>query len=134
LRPTEGGTVSAQPDKRYRSRPVTSNLGSKKPSAPRELAGGQLVGGGRSPVHQVGEPVAELEQLAILRWMEEARREARGMERRPEAVAGPGEVTAGGGRVQAGIDAAEEDFQPRGKDVAQALAVRGRKIRGARTA
>jgi hypothetical protein len=60
--------------------------------------------------------------------MEKARREARGVQRRPEAVAGPREVEAGRRRVQAGIDAAEQDLQVRGDDVAQALAVRGAKL------
>jgi hypothetical protein len=94
----------------------------------------ELVRGGRSPVHQVGQAAAEREEAAVFRWMEETGGEARRVQRRPEPITGTGEVEARGGRVEAGVDAAEENPESRGEDVAQALAVRGGEGGLARTA
>jgi hypothetical protein len=44
------------------------------------------------------------------------------MQRRPEAVAGTGEMESGRGGIEAGVDAAEQDFQARRDDVTQAFA------------
>jgi hypothetical protein len=60
--------------------------------------------------------------------MEKARREARGMQGGPEAIARAGEVKAGRRGVQARVDAAEQDLQARRDDVAQALAARGAQV------
>ena len=51
--------------------------------------------------------------------MKEPRRKAGGMQRRPEAIARAREVKPGGGGIEAWVDAAEEDLQPRRDDVAQ---------------
>ena len=59
------------------------------------------------PFHQVGDPDAENE-LPLFFGSEEAVGETRGVERLPEAVAGPGEVRPVGRRPQPRIDPAEE--------------------------
>ena len=74
---------------------------------------------------QVGEAVPLFEEEILFPWPEPARREPAGMQRRPEAVAGAREMVASGGRVEAGIDAAEEDLQVRRDDVAQRLRASG---------
>jgi dihydroorotate dehydrogenase (fumarate) len=47
--------------------------------------------------------------------------QAGGQRRRPEAVAGAGEVVAGGGGIEPGIDADEQHLQPGGDDVPDSL-------------
>ena len=54
--------------------------------------------------------------------MEQPRREAGGVQREPEAVARPGEMVAGGGGVKAGVDAAEENPEPRRDHILKPLA------------
>ena len=56
--------------------------------------------------------------------MKEPGREAGGVQRGPEAVAGSGEVVAGRGGVKAGVDAAEEYGKTGRDDIAQPLAAR----------
>src|SRR5258707_14750035 len=60
-----------------------------------------------------------LQQLALLGRMEEPRREAGSVNRRPEAVTRPPEVLLDGGGVETGVDAAEEDVEIAGDDVRQ---------------
>jgi hypothetical protein len=43
--------------------------------------------------------------------VEQSRRKACAVQRGPEAVAGPREVVSGGGRIEAGVDAAKKDLQ-----------------------
>jgi hypothetical protein len=50
------------------------------------------------------------------------------MQRGPETISRAGEVMAGCRGVQAGIDAAEEDFQARCDQIWYSAAERGRKI------
>ena len=54
---------------------------------------------------------AELEQLELLSWLEQPRREPGVVEQSPEVVARVREVGVGGGRHAAGIDATEDDVQ-----------------------
>jgi len=54
-----------------------------------------------------------------------SRGKSREVQRRPEPVARAGEVVAGGGGVETGVDADEQDLQAGRDDIAQALA-RGR--------
>jgi hypothetical protein len=54
--------------------------------------------------------------------MEEAGGEAGAVEGRPEPVAGTAEVLLDGGRVETGIDAAEEDVEIRRNDIRQRFA------------
>ena len=70
-------------------------------------------------------PQRRVEQFAVLEGRELSIAEAAGEEGRPEAIAGPGEVMADRRRVEARIDAAEEDEQVRREDVGDGLAVSG---------
>jgi hypothetical protein len=74
------------------------------------------------------------QQLAIFRGMEKPRREAGAMQRGPEAVARTRKVKPRGGRIETGVDAAEEDGEVRREDIAQPLAARPVEIGGARPA
>jgi hypothetical protein len=60
--------------------------------------------------------------------MEQSRRKACAVQGGPEAVAGTREVVAGGGRVQAGVDAAEENFQARRDYILEAFVDGGGEI------
>jgi len=119
---TESRAVSPESGKSDGARPVAAHFGGQPAAAGDQLVRRQLVRGGRGAVHQICQTVAELEQAAVLRRIEAPRREAGGMQRRPEAVARTGEVKPGRGGIQAGVDAAEQDFQCRADDVAQPLA------------
>ena len=87
-----------------------------------QLFARELVRGGGRAGDDVRDAEAELQQLALLRRMEEPRRESGAMERRPEAIAGTAEVLLHGRGVETGIDAAEEDVEMRRDDVRQGLA------------
>src|SRR5439155_5253661 len=60
-------------------------------------------------------PIAEGRPLLLRR--EQMGSEARVVQEAPEVVARVGEVSAGGGRAPAGVDAAEDDAQPGREDV-----------------
>jgi hypothetical protein len=133
-RPTESGAVGAEAYEDDRARPIPAHLRRQALCAADELAGRQLVGCSGRAIDEVGEAAAMAQQPAILRRVEKARREAGTVQGGPEPVAGPREVKAGRGRIEARVDAAEEDDQARREDVAQALAARPREIGGARPA
>src|SRR3954462_10764024 len=118
----EGVAIGADAEKRDDLRLQSPHLGGEAPAPDDEFLGRDFIGGGGSPVHKVGDAVASAEQLALIRRMQEPCGEARGMQRGPEAVAGPGEVMAGGGGVQTGIDADEQHPQIGADDVADAFA------------
>jgi hypothetical protein len=131
---TEGGTVRAEPYERHRARPKAADLRSKFLSSKNQFGRGQLVGSRGPPVHEVGQAVAELQKPFVFRRMKPVWRESRGMQRGPETVAGTREMKAGGGGIQSGIDAAEQDLEARADDVAQALAGGGLQLSPARRA
>jgi hypothetical protein len=56
------------------------------------------------------------------------------MQGRPETITGSSEVMTGGARVQAGVDAAKQYPQAGRDHIRDALAVRGGKLRLARSA
>ena len=87
-----------------------------------------LIGGGGSPVHEVGDAIAAAEQLALLRGMQEPCGETRSMQRRPETVARTGEVMPGKRGVQTRIDADEEHPQSRCDDIANAFVLAGEEL------
>jgi hypothetical protein len=62
-----------------------------------------------------------LQQLALFGRMEKARREAGLVNRRPEAITRASEMLLHRGRVEAGIDTAEEDVEIRRDDIRQRL-------------
>jgi hypothetical protein len=89
----------------------------------RELGRRELRRRPRRPIDEVRDPQAEGRQQAVLAGGQPARREARPVQRRPEAVARPGEVVAALGREQRRVDPAEEDEQIVGDDVGERLDV-----------
>jgi len=115
-------TIGTHAEKSHRTRTVASNLARQARTPGDEFRGLELSGAGRGTPDQVGEPVTQPRKGFLLRRMQQPGREARRVQRGPEAVAGPGEVVARGGGVEAGIDAAEKDRQARRDDVAQLLA------------
>src|SRR5262245_25691182 len=50
------------------------------------------------------------------------------MERGPEAIAGPAEVSADGGRVETGVNTGEENNQVFGDEIGHALVVSGEEL------
>ena len=97
-----------------------------------DLVGSELGGGRGRAVDEVGDAEAGLEHGVAVPGRQESIGEARGVERRPEAVARPGEMAPGGARVAARVDAAEEDAQVRGDEVGDGQAVGGREFGGRR--
>lgn len=104
--------------------PEAPQLRGKALAAGYEFRGRELLGGCGGAVHQVAHAIALLEELVLLRRVEQAAGEPGGMQRRPEAIARAREVMAGGGRVQPGVDAYEKDLQVRRNHVLQPLAAR----------
>src|SRR5260221_13450847 len=83
-------------------------------------------------IDEVGDAVAVIQELALLRRMEQATGEAGRVQCRPEAVSGAGEVMTRGGRVQARINSDEQDVQAMRDYVPKAFSFRGEKLRLAR--
>ena len=71
-------------------------------------------------------PCRERHVLSVV--MEEAWGEAAAVEGGPEAVAGAAEVAADGGRVEAGVDAGEEDDEVFGDEIRDLLVARGEEL------
>jgi hypothetical protein len=74
-----------------------------------QLLGRQLRRRPGGAVGEVGDPDAQRRQLAVLVGREQARREARRVQRGPEPVARPGEVMAALRGGQRRVDADEQD-------------------------
>ncbi len=117
FRSIECRAIGADADDGEEPRCVAFHFAREDPAAFDELFARQLVGGGGGAGDDVGDADAEVQELALLRGREEARREAGAMERGPEAVAGSSEMLLDGSGVEAGIDAAEEDVEVRRDDV-----------------
>lgn len=66
-----------------------------------------------------------MEQRGLVGRAQQRRGEACGVERRPEAIAGAGEVVSGGGRVASWIDPAKQDAEARRNDVRHVPAEHG---------
>jgi len=94
----------------FRRQPVAS---------PDELIAAQLAGSGRGPIDEIGDAACACQQRALFRWVQNARRESGAVQSGPETVARTGEVKAGRGRIEPGIDADEKDLEPGSDDVAQ---------------
>src|SRR6266513_2326022 len=96
-------------------RPVALHLPREPPRPGAELLPLELGRGRRGPRHEIRDPVARVQQLALVPRREQARGEPRAMQHGPEAIAGPSEVMARRAGVETRIDAAEEHAQP-GRD------------------
>lgn len=89
-------------------KPLTSAL---------EVRGTKVARAASGASRRVREPDPEREELELLARIEEARREAGGVQEAPEVVARIREVRTGGRARAPGIDAAEEDPQSGPQDV-----------------
>src|SRR5215471_9882885 len=116
----ERRSIGADPEHGQHLRTVTDEQLTQSVAAAAQLLRAQLVGPCGGTRRQVGaaEPVARQQSVLVRR--EQPIGEARAVQRRPEAVARTREVVANSGRVEAGIDAAEEDSQTRRDDVRDA--------------
>src|SRR3989442_1547514 len=88
----------------------------------------------RREVEEVRDADAAREELALVERRQLAVREARAMERRPEAIAGTREMMADRRGVEPGIDPAEEDAQAGRDHVGDALPARGEQVLAGRPA
>ena len=82
-----------------------------------QLLGAQLGGRPRGTVGEVGDADAERRQVAVLVGREDAGRESRSVQRRPEPVARPREVVAALRGGQRRVDADEQDPKARPDDI-----------------
>ena len=112
----------ADAEERHRFRPQAAHLGSEAPSTGDELLRRNLVRRGGGAIDEIGDAITGLQEQALLRRVQKARRKAGGVQRRPEAVARAREVMAGGGRVQARVDADEQHPQVGRHHIADAFA------------
>jgi hypothetical protein len=108
-RALEGKTVGADPDHCHRARSKAADLPEEPPLSGPQLIRRELGRGCRRARHQVGDPNAILEEKFLLPGLQEPAGKAAGVESGPEPIARPGEMMAGGGGVESGIDAREED-------------------------
>ncbi len=81
---------------------------------------GEFIGAGGGAIDDIRNAEFVVEKEIAFKWGEESRREAAGVEGGPEAVAGPAEVAADGGGVEAGVDAGEEDDEVFGDEIRDA--------------
>ncbi len=121
--------VGADAEKCHRRWTIAPHFCSEPSAAGDEFLRRELIGARGGAIHQVGDAIAALEQLALFRRMQQPVAEARRMQRGPEAVAGPREVVPRGGGVEAGIDADEEHAQAGRNDIGNALAFGGPQLR-----
>ena len=99
-----------------------------------ELGAGQLRGLGGGPGDQVRDAQPVAGQQILLTGSQPPGGEARSVQRGPEPVAGPGEVMAGRGGVQARVDAAEQHVERlarRGQHVRHRAAAGRRQVKAA---
>lgn len=101
----------------------TFHFGFEASTASAKFVVGQFIGTGGGAIDDVGDAEIEIEKEFTLKGREEARRESAIVECGPEAVAGPAEVSADGGGVEARVDAGEKDDEVLGDEIRHALVV-----------
>ena len=122
----ERDPVSADSDHRHATGTKPTHLPDQSlPSRPQYVRG-ELGRRRRSPGDQVRNPDSFRKQQLFFPRLQQAVCEAGGMQRWPEAVAGPGKMVAGGSRVETGIDTAEQHAEAGCEQVGD-LATRSRK-------
>jgi hypothetical protein len=84
----------------------------------------EFIGAGGRAIDDVSDTEFVVEKQIAFKWREESWREAAGVQGGPEAVAGPAEVAADGGGVEARVDASEEDDEIFGDEIGDALILR----------
>ncbi len=113
----ERATVRLLADESDHARPELAREGLEPLGAAGEVSGSEIAGAGRRPVGGVRDTDPERQQVELLGGLEQARREAGGVEQAPEVVAGVGEVRVRGIRMPARVDATEDDREPRREHV-----------------
>lgn len=123
--PPECCAIGAHPQDGNVSRAELSSFHRKPPSARYQLLAAEFVSRIGGAIHNIGDAIAEGEQVVLLVRIKPPRRETGRVQRWPESVARPGEVMLDGRGVQPWIDAAEEHAQPGRYDVRQTAPVGG---------
>ena len=93
-------------------RPEPLHFALEPPGARDELVRRQLGGRSGRARHEIRDPIAPHEQLALFPRRENAIGEPGTMQHRPEPVPGPSEVVTGRAGIETGIDAAQQHAQP----------------------
>jgi hypothetical protein len=96
----------------------------KAPPAGAKLIVGKFIGARGGAFDDIGDPDFEVEKERSFKGREQPRSEPAIVESGPEAVAGPAEVAADCGGVQAGIDTGEKDDEVFGHKIRDELVVR----------
>ena len=121
LRPLEPVRQAVTPRTASTRGRYSATSSARRGGALAQLLGGELRGRAGRPGHDVGDAEPVGQQLAVLVRREQPRGEPGQVDRRPEAVAGPGEVVAALGRQQRRVDPAEQHATSRRDHVRQRL-------------
>lgn len=124
VRSVEARPIGAKAENSDQSRRILANLSDQGTSAGSILFIAELRCRRRCTAYQVGNSVSGLEQLVVLPWSEKTFREARPVERRPEAITGSPEVQACCAGVETRVDADEEDSKIGPDQVRDAFPIR----------
>ncbi len=119
----EGDAVGSDADDGDETRLIAEDFAGEDFSAFAKLVGAELVGHGGGAGTHVGDAKVPFQEAMGVERGDEGRREAAFVHGRPEAVAGPCEMVADGGGVQAGVDADEEDVEIGSDDVGDGFGV-----------
>jgi hypothetical protein len=120
LRARERRAVGEQADDRHEPRDVAAHGALQIGGAGAQLLAREVARRARGARDDVRHAHAVGRQLAVLVGAQPPRGVARGVQRHPEAVAGPREVVADLGGAQRRVDADEQHAQPRREDRAGA--------------
>ena len=112
FRPVEGDSIRADAQHRDRGGPIFFHLHFERPAPGPELLAAEVGRPKSGPMHQVGNPVAESQQLMLFLRPHQPVSEPGGEQGRPESVAGPGKVMPCPGGIKSRINAAESTRKP----------------------
>jgi hypothetical protein len=121
----EGRSIRADPEHCYNLRLMTTDLPLESSPPRAQFLRFKLRRTTRGSRNQVRDSDAVLQERLLLPRAHEPIGKACCVKRRPEPIAWSSEVMPGGGRVKAGIDAAEEDVEMWGDQVGDGAAGRG---------
>jgi hypothetical protein len=120
--------VGADPDEGHDGGAPAFDFGFEAAAPGAKFVVGEFIGAGGGAFDDVGDAKIEVEKEGFFKGGEKARGEAAAVEGGPEAIAWAAEVAADGGRVEAGVDAGEEDDEVFGDKIRDELVVRGEKL------
>lgn len=112
-------SIGTEPNDRKVGGTEALDLSTEERGSLQKLCLRELIGGRYGSCCDVGDTQSELSELAILSRLKEARREARGIQCRPEPIPGSREVMTDSSAVEPGIDSAEQDLEVGSDDVAK---------------